>query len=195
MAAGWGRLAKGALGAGMDAERRMAVELLALGPGDRVLDLACGTGAFTREFAGIVGAGGRAVGLDAAPAMLARAAAATPAAAGVDYVLGDAGELPFGDASFDAVCCFAALHLFAAPWRALDEMTRVLAPGGRLALLASCRTSRAPTRTADGLLGAAIGVRMFERDELTGALAERGFGDLRQQVQGLAQFVGGRLSP
>ena len=54
-------------------------------------------------------------------------------------VRGDATALPFRDASFDGVCCFAALHLFADPFAALDEMRRVLTPGGRIALMTSVR--------------------------------------------------------
>ena len=51
----------------------------------------------------------------------------------------------------------------------------------------------APLRTIDGLLGARSGQRMFERDEITGALEDRGLKDVRQRISGLAQFVGGRL--
>ena len=96
-------------------EHRIARLLLGLTPGDGVLDVACGPGNFTREFAQIVGAGGLAVGIDASATMLARAVADTTRPASVAYVRGDAEALPFRDASFDAVCCFAALHLFADP--------------------------------------------------------------------------------
>jgi SAM-dependent methyltransferase len=107
-------------------------------------------------------------------------------------VRGNAVELPFRDRSFDAVCCFAALHLFAEPFVALDHMARVLTAGGRIAIFTSCRTRSAPLRTVDGLVGTRSGIRMFEHDEITGALAERGFADVRQRVSGLTQFVGGR---
>jgi SAM-dependent methyltransferase len=186
-----GRLAKGALGSGMEAERRTARTLLALEPGDRVLDIGCGTGAFARDFAATVGPDGLVVGLDASPAMLARAVRETPYP-NVAYVRGDAERLPVLPAAFDAVCCFAALHLFADPWTALEEMTRVLARGGRLAILASCRARKAPMRWAEAGLGAGLGVHMFEVDELTAALGERGFEDVRQRTQGLVQYVGGR---
>ena len=101
-------------------------------------------------------------------------------------------ELPFRDHAFDAVCCFAALHLFAEPLEALDHMTRVLTPGGRIALFTSCRTRSAPLRVLDGLAGARSGMRMFEHDELTDALRSRGFVDVNQRVTGLTQFVGAR---
>jgi SAM-dependent methyltransferase len=186
-----GRLAKGARGSGMEAERRTARTLLALEPGDRVLDVACGTGAFARDFAATVGPEGLVVGLDASPTMLARAVRETPCP-NVTYVRGDAERLPVRSAAFDAVCCFAALHLFSDPWTALDEMTRVLARGGRLAILASRRTHKAPLCWVEAGLGAGLGVHMFEVDQLTAALGGRGFEDVRQRSEGLVQYVGGR---
>lgn len=188
-----GRVLKGALGPGMAEEHRIARLLLGLGAGDGVLDVACGPGNFTRGFGARVGADGLAVGVDASRTMLERAVRDTAASAGnVVFVRGDAVALPFRDAAFDAVCCFAALHLFADPWTALDHMTRVLRPGGRIAFLVSCRTRSSAFRTWDSVLGARAGIRMFERDELTGALEERGYREVTQRVSGLAQFVGAR---
>jgi ubiquinone/menaquinone biosynthesis C-methylase UbiE len=131
------------------------------------------------------------VGIDASATMLARAVRDTPAE-NVAYVRGDAVRLPFRDASFDAVCCFAALHLFAEPLVALDHMARVLTPGGRIAIFTSCRTRSAPLRAVDGFLGARSGMRMFERDEIVDALGARGFADVRRRTAGLTQFVGAR---
>jgi ubiquinone/menaquinone biosynthesis C-methylase UbiE len=188
-----GRVAKGLLGPGMADEHRIARLLLGLTPGDGVLDVACGPGNFTRRFAHLVGQTGLAVGIDASPTMLERAVRDSPDPFGnLLYVRGNAVELPFRDRSFDAVCCFAALHLFAQPFVALDHMARVLTPGGRVAIFTSCRTRSAPLRTVDGLVGARSGMRMFERDEITTALSERGFVEVRQRVSGLTQFVGGR---
>ena len=53
------------------------------------------------------------------------------------YVRAGATNLPFRDGSFDAVCCFAALYLIEDPLLAVAEIARVLAPGGRVALLSS----------------------------------------------------------
>ncbi len=188
----WGRLAKGPFGPAMSEERRIARLLLGLEPGDGVLDVGCGPGTFTREFARLVGPDGLAVGLDGSPSMLARAVAEEGPDGRVAYVRGDAARLPFRDASFDAVCCFAALHMVAEPFDALDEMTRVLTPGGRIALLTTCRTRSSVARTWDGWVGQASGQRMFERDEIVEALEARGFSPVRRRVAGLAQFVGGR---
>lgn len=187
----WSVLLRGVTAAGMGDEHRIARLLLGLRPSDGVLDVACGPGNFTRDFARVVGPAGLAVGIDASPTMLDRAARDTRAT-NVAYVRSDAVRLPFRDASFDAVCCFAALHLFADPFEALDHMARVLTPGGRIALFTSCRTSSAPLRTIDGFLGARSGMRMFEHDEISSALERRGLVDVHQRVAGLTQFVGAR---
>jgi len=107
-------------------------------------------------------------------------------------VRGDAQDLPFVDAGFDAVCCFAALNLFADPYAALDSFTRVLTPGGRLAIFTSARGRSVPLRAFESVVQARSGMNMFERDELVNALVERGFDDVRQRLTGLTQFVGGR---
>ena len=190
-----GRLMKGVLGPGMSDEHRIARLLLSLSPGDGVLDVACGTGNFSRDLARSVGPGGLVVGIDVSETMLTRGVADTRRAGleQVAYVRADAQELSFRDQSFDAVCCFAALHLFADPMRALDRMTAVLTPGGRIALFTSVRARSAPLRTAESLLTFRSGARLFERDELVRGLRERGFTDIRQRLAGITQFVGGRL--
>jgi SAM-dependent methyltransferase len=191
-----GRAMKGLLGPGMADEHRIARLLLGLSPGDGVLDVACGTGNFSREFGRTVGEEGLVVGIDVSQTMLARAVADTRAA-GIDnvaYVRGDAQELPFLDNAFDAVCCFAALHLFADPMRALDRMTAVLTPGGRIALFTSVRGRSAPLRMMEAMVGASSGARLFERSEVVDALRDRGFTEVRQRIAGVTQFVGGTLA-
>jgi SAM-dependent methyltransferase len=191
-----GRVAKGVFGPGMADEHRIARLLLALSPGDGVLDVGCGTGNFTRDFARSVGADGLVVGLDVSQTMLERAVRDTEAAGfdQVAYVRGDAQDLPFVDHSFDAVCCFAALNLFADPYAALDSFTRVLTPGGRLAIFTSARGRSMPLRTVETVIQRRSGMNLFERDELVDALLDRGFVDVRQRLTGMTQFVGGRLA-
>jgi SAM-dependent methyltransferase len=186
-----GRLLMGALGPSMAGERRIALELLEIAPGDRVLDVACGTGSFSRAFAE---AGGRVVGLDASRTMLERAVRERPGG-GVEYVRASATDLPFEDASFDAVCCFAALYLIEEPLRAVAEIVRVLAPGGRIALLSSVARGPLPARLADGVVRPLTGVRIFGRDELTRELRAHGLVGVEQRVAGFAQFVGARRPP
>ncbi|TDC88101.1 methyltransferase domain-containing protein [Actinomadura sp. 7K507] len=166
-------------------------------PAATVLDVACGPGNVTRALAEGVGRDGLVAGLDASRTMLARAVADTaapgPGDAGVCYVRGDAVDLPFEDASFDAVCCFGALYLFDDPWTAVDGMTRVLKPGGRLIILTSRRPL--PLRTArlgGELVRRATGYTVFGDREVTRALADRGFTGIRQHRYPLMQVVGGR---
>jgi SAM-dependent methyltransferase len=91
----WGRLFLGALGPGTRGEQRIALELLDLSAGERVLDVGCGPGNFTREFGRALG-DGLAVGLDASAPMLTRAVAeSTPG--NVVYVRADASAMPFAD--------------------------------------------------------------------------------------------------
>jgi SAM-dependent methyltransferase len=189
-----GRAVKGLTGPGMEEEVRIARLLLGLASGHRVLDVACGPGNFTREFARAVGPQGLVVGFDASETMLSRAVRDTDKAGleNVGYVRGDVAALPFADGSFDAVCCFAALHLFADPFAAIAEMTRVLTAGGRIAILTSVRRQIAlpPLKP---IVERTSGMRVFEHDEIVTALRTRGYSDVHQRVSGLVQFVGGRL--
>jgi ubiquinone/menaquinone biosynthesis C-methylase UbiE len=102
-------------------------------PGERVLDVACGTGVVTRLAAERVGPSGTVVGADVSPAMLAAARRASEGMP-IDWREADAGALPFADASFDLVFCQQGLQFFPDRPAALREMRRVLAPGGRLGL-------------------------------------------------------------
>jgi SAM-dependent methyltransferase len=115
------------------------------------------------------------------------------ATSNVTLIRGDATHLPFRDASFDAACCFAALHLFGDPFAALDEMTRVLKPGARIALMTSVRRELT-LRPLKPVLERASGVRIFEGDEIVEALEQRGFDGIHRRLSGLVQFVGARLA-
>jgi ubiquinone/menaquinone biosynthesis C-methylase UbiE len=186
----WRPLFAPVLMAGRRDEQAMALQMLELEPGDSVLDVGCGPGNFTRAFARASG-DGLVVGLDASRTMLDQAAR-EPNPPNVRYVRGDAAALPFPDATFDAVCCFAALYFIERPLQAIDEIVRVLAPGGRVALLASVSRGPLPAGAVDAVVRRASGTRVFGRDELTRALADRGLADVAQRVAGLAQFVSAR---
>jgi ubiquinone/menaquinone biosynthesis C-methylase UbiE len=104
---------------------------LSIGPGERVLDVGCGTGALLEAVRGRwPGAAG--VGVDLSLAMLAIARRRLPPP--VALVAADAGRLPFADGTFDQATCTSALHHWTDPVVGLAEVARVLRPGGRLVL-------------------------------------------------------------
>lgn len=184
-----GMVAKGVTGPSMAGEVNAARELLRLGAGSTVLDVACGTGGFTRAFGRTVGDSGLVVGLDGSPTMLDSAVAETDALDPVAFLRADAVRPPLREATVDAVCCFAALHLFADPDAALDSFRAVLRPGGRLAVLTSARHSCQPLRTAETLFGAGAGIRMFDRGEMLALLRARGFTEISTSYAGVTQLV------
>lgn len=103
--------------------------------GDRVLDVACGTGIVARRAASRVGTGGSVVGLDINEGMLVVAdETAADIQPSIEWRQADATDLPFSDKQFDVVCCQQSLQFFDDPAAAVEEMQRVLAPGGRMSL-------------------------------------------------------------
>lgn len=107
------------------------MDALDLGVGDDLLDVASGTGILARSALERVGSGGRVTGLDLDPAMLAVAREIEP---GVTWCQGDATDLPFEPASFDAVANQFGIMFVSDPALAIGEMVRVAKPGGRIAV-------------------------------------------------------------
>lgn len=127
--------------------------------GDRVLDVACGTGALTLAAAERAGPTGAVVGLDANPEMLAVARRKSGA---IEWIEGMAESLPLPDRSFAAVVSQFGLMFFKDRPAALREMMRVLQPGGRLAVAVCDAVENSPGYSAfagllDRLFGSSVG--------------------------------------
>ena len=113
---------------------RDLVDRAALRTGERVLDVACGTGIVARLAAEQVGATGTVAGLDVIPGMLTVARSVTPDETTVDWHEASAEAMPLPDGAFDVVLCQMGLQFIPDKAAALAEMRRVLAPRGRLVL-------------------------------------------------------------
>ncbi len=100
-------------------------------PGDKVLDVACGTGVLARAAANRLGSGELVTGIDVNDGMLAVARGKSP---GINWQEGQAENLPFEDNTFDGVVSQFSLMFFMDQKQAIREMIRVLKPGGRLAV-------------------------------------------------------------
>lgn len=125
--------------------RRLALEMVDVGPGDLVLDLACGTGDLCEQ---VLARGARVVGADFSREMLRGAVAR---GIEVDFTNADAAQLPIASSSIDVVTCGFALRNFVSLPEVFDEITRVLKPGGRLAVIEVDRPSSAMLRGAHSL--------------------------------------------
>jgi demethylmenaquinone methyltransferase/2-methoxy-6-polyprenyl-1,4-benzoquinol methylase len=146
--------------------RTRAVDLARIGPGSRVLDVATGTGDLAIELVRRVSPGGEVIGSDFSESMLARARTKgskvleemqgeTPSgahngtgrhstSATLSFEWGDALQLPYQDASFDAVTVGFGARNFSDLRRGLEEMARVVRPGGRVVVLEMTTPTRPP---------------------------------------------------
>ena len=125
--------------------RRVVARAVAAAPGQRVLDLAAGTGASSTPFAD---AGATTVACDFSAGMLAEGRRRHPR---LTFVAGDALRLPFREGAFDAVTISFGLRNVASVGTALSELARVTRPGGRLVVLETARPPAATLRAAHGL--------------------------------------------
>lgn len=172
--------------------------------GERVLDVACGTGVVTRLVARQVGRTGKVVGLDLNPGMLAVAAATAasepPTSASITWQEASATRMPFPDGAFDVAYCQLGLQFFPDRPAALREMHRVLVSGGRVGLMVwrgiehspgfdilAAALARHVSPEAAGIMRAPFG--LAEAEELRELMAAAGFRDITiRPVAGTVRF-------
>lgn len=169
------------------------IERVGLSHGDRVLDVACGTGVVARVAAARVGVGGRVVGVDLNGGMLdvARAKPSQSGCASIEWVEGTALALPFAAGEFGIVVCQLGLQFFDDRLTAVREMRRVLADGGRVGASVYTSIERNPAALAlsdalDRHLGGVASVAKRSEHSLADSNALRG-------LFAAAGFVGSRV--
>jgi ubiquinone/menaquinone biosynthesis C-methylase UbiE len=168
----------------------VSLELLVtadLQPGERVVDVACGTGVVTRAAAERVGPTGTVTGVDIAPDMLDIAERTSAVGAPIEWHAADAAALPVPDASFDVALCQMGLMFVEDRAAAVAELRRVLVPGGRVVVNTPGRISplfeameQAIVDHIDPGLGAFVSAvfSMPDPEVLVGLLHDAGFHDV-----------------
>jgi SAM-dependent methyltransferase len=158
--------------------------------GGLYLDLGCSAGLYTRDLALKLKGKGEVVGIDISPSMLKEAArraerdGTTPS-----FARADAENLPFADASFAGAVCGGTLNEFGDPARALREGRRVLAPGGRVAIMGILKAKTSRGRRLQRFLSTG-GVRFFEPEEVLSLLDHAGFEPDTPQTYNVVFFAG-----
>ncbi|HEU4458508.1 MAG TPA: methyltransferase domain-containing protein [Methylibium sp.] len=167
---------------------RAVLAAAALAPGERVLDVACGSGQLSLAAAHAVGAGGWVLATDLAERMVdaARDRARALGLAGFDAARMDGEALTLADAGFDAVLCSLGLMYMPEPERALREAHRVLRPGGRFVAAVWGERSRCAWASVFGIVDAEVVsdvcplfFRLGARDALARACTDAGFASVR----------------
>ncbi|QKK11073.1 MAG: methyltransferase domain-containing protein [Pseudomonadota bacterium] len=161
-----------------------------LKPGEKVLDVACGTGVVTRLAAQQVCQGATVAGLDVNPGMLSVARTVTPKDLAIDWYETSAEAMPLADASFDVVLCQMGLQFIPDKLKALKEIRRILKRGGRVILNLPGPTpaifvalAEALAKNIDPKCAAFVNVvfSLHDADRLRSLMADAGFSDIEIQ--------------
>jgi SAM-dependent methyltransferase len=165
-------------------------DLVQVERGGRYLDLGCSAGLYTRSLAARLRDSGDVVGIDISPSMLgeatrrARKLGVTPS-----FARADAENLPFADASFAGAVCGGSLNEFGDPARTLRERSRVVEPGGRVAIMGILKAETLRGRRLQRLLSTG-GVRFFEPEEVLSLLDHAGLEPDPLQTYNVVFFAG-----
>ncbi len=173
--------------------RPLAEDLVAsasLRQGERILDVACGTGVVTRLAARKVGERGSVAGLDMNPGMLAVARSVTPKELAIEWYETSAEAIPLPDRSFDVVLCQMGLQFIPDKQKALREIRRILQPGGRAVLNLPGPTpapfavmSEALAKHIDPKIAGFVSMvfSLHDADELRRLMSDAGFSNVEVQ--------------
>jgi ubiquinone/menaquinone biosynthesis methyltransferases len=126
--------------------RKRAVKLTGARPGDRLLDVATGTGKVAADLHARAQPGGSVLGVDISPGMIRVARRRFGERPGLEYVVGDAMALPTEDATFDAATIAFGMRNLPDYGKGFAELARSVRPGGRIVCLEIARPSRRPAR-------------------------------------------------
>ena len=154
---------------------RQVIARMRFKPGDQILDLGCGNGWATRLLAKSA-AGASAVGVDVAPAMVARAEELTSYTIRAKYEIARFEELPFKDASFDRVFSMEAIYYSVDLERTLAEVVRVMKPGATADFVVDCFAESPSTRAWSAIVG--LPMHCLSESEWRARLEAAGFASI-----------------
>jgi SAM-dependent methyltransferase len=178
-----------------DDANRLLIALTGAGPGDEVLDVACGPGIVACALAAVAR---HVTGIDLTPAMIEQAAAKQRALGlgNLTWVVGDAVPLPFADRSFSVVVSRYSFHHFLEPRAVFAEMVRVTRPGGRVAVVDVYTSSPEQAEAYNRVerWRDPSHVRALSVAELTGLFRDAGLCELRTAFYGVPVTLEGVLS-